>query len=393
MAKFLTLDDLDPKGKIILLRADLNVPMQEGRITDKTRINRLIPTINELCEKGGRVVLISHFGRPKGEKNKSMSLEPLSKSIGDNVSFIDDCIGDDVKSAIKKMVNGDIILLENLRFYEEEEKNDSEFAKKLASLGGIYINDAFSVSHRAHASTQGITKYLPCYAGRLMEAELKALNDALEEPKRPVMAIIGGAKISTKLDLLDNLVKKIDSLVLGGGMANTFLFAIGTKIGKSLCENDMKKEALKIIDTAKKNNCKIILPIDGVAAKKFKADVKYQTVAIDNIASDDMILDIGKGSVAVIEDELRKIKTILWNGPMGAFEIKPFDEATNALAKIVADMTASGDIISVAGGGDTIAALANAGVENKMTYVSTAGGAFLEWLEGKELPGIKALYK
>lgn len=389
-----TLDDLAPKGKVVLLRADLNVPMQDGQVSDMTRITRLLPTLQELSRKGGKVVLLSHFGRPKG-KDASLSLEPigeaLGRALGQKVGFVNDCIGDAPKTAIAKMKDGDVLLLENVRFYAEEEKDDKAFAAKLAALGDVFVNDAFSAAHRAHATTHGLATLLPAYAGRMMEAELQALHKALEHPERPVVAIVGGSKISTKLDLLNNLVGKIDVLVLGGGMANTFLSALGTPVGKSLCERDMKDQALKIIETARTRNCKIILPVDGVVAKEFKAGAASETVGVDNIGDDDMMLDLGKGSVAVIGDELRKAKTVLWNGPLGAFEIAPFDAGTTALAKIVADLTAQKKLISVAGGGDTVSALAHAGVVEKMTYVSTAGGAFLEWLEGKELPGVRAL--
>jgi phosphoglycerate kinase len=394
MMKFKTLDDLSPRGKTVLLRADLNVPMQDGQVSDMTRITRLLPTIRELSAKGAKVVLLSHFGRPKG-RDAAFSLAPVGKALGavlgKNIPFVEDCIGDAPKAAIAKMQAGDVILLENVRFYAEEEKDDLEFAAKIAALGDIYVNDAFSAAHRAHATTHGIAKLLPAYAGRLMEAEIRALDKALGNPKRPVVAIVGGAKISTKLDLLNNLVGKIDTLVLGGGMANTFLHAIGTAVGKSLCEREMAPQALAIIATAQARNCKIILPIDGVVARELKAGVKTETVGIDTIPADGMVLDIGRGSVAVIADELRKAKTVLWNGPLGAFEIPPFDAGTTALAKIAAELTAQGKLLSVAGGGDTVSALAHAGVEEKMSYVSTAGGAFLEWMEGKELPGVRAL--
>ena len=389
-----TLSALSAKGKVILLRADLNVPVQNGAVSDMTRITRLLPTIRELSSAGGKVVLLSHFGRPKG-KDAALSLAPigraLASALGQPVGFVNDCIGDAPKAAVAAMKNGDVILLENVRFYPEEEKDDAGFAQKIAALGDVYVNDAFSAAHRAHATTHGIARLLPAYAGRLMEAEINALHKALEKPQRPVMAIVGGSKISTKLDLLNNLVGKIDMLVLGGGMANTFLYALGTPVGKSLCEGDMKEQALKIIDTARIRNCKIILPVDGVVAKEFKAGATCETVGVDNIPADSMMLDIGKGSVAIITDALQKTKTVLWNGPVGAFETPPFDAATTALAKTVADLTVQKKIISVAGGGDTVSALAHAGVEDKLTYVSTAGGAFLEWLEGKELPGIKAL--
>ena len=394
MKPFRTLDDLSPEGKVVLLRADLNVPMQDGRVSDMTRIERLAPTILEMTKKGGRVVVLSHFGRPKG-KDASLSLatvgKALEKTLGMPVSFADDCLGDTPKQAVAKLKNGQVALLENVRFYAEEEKDDPAFAKKIAALGDVYVNDAFSAAHRAHATTHGLARLLPAYAGRLMEAELDALSKALASPTRPVVAIVGGSKISTKLDLLNNLVTKIDTLVLGGGMANTFLHAAGTPVGKSLCEKDMAPQALEIIARAKKQGCKIILPVDGVVAKEFKANTPHETLGVDNIPADGMILDIGRNTAAVIEDILRHAKTVLWNGPVGAFETAPFDAGTTALAKIVADLTKEKKIISVAGGGDTVSALAHAGVENDMTYVSTAGGAFLEWLEGKELPGVKAL--
>ena len=359
-----------------------------------TRIERVLPTIRELTAKGGKVILLSHFGRPKG-KDHSLSLDPVGKAVGhalgQTIVFVNDCIGDAPASAITKMKEGDILLLENTRFYAEEEKNDKAFSAKIAALGNVYMNDAFSTAHRAHATTHGIAEILPAYAGRLMEAELQALGNALDHPARPVVAIVGGAKISTKLDLLNNLIKKIDTLVLGGGMANTFLYALGTPMGKSLCEHDMAPQALKIVKAAHTENCKIILPVDGVIAKELKTGTATETVGIDSIPPNAMMLDIGKGSVAIITDELLKAKTLLWNGPLGAFEIPPFDIGTTALSKIVAELTTQGKLVSIAGGGDTVSALANAGVDKKMTYVSTAGGAFLEWLEGKDLPGIRAL--
>ena len=394
MNTFNTLDNLSPKGKIVLLRVDLNVPIQNGQISDLTRITRVLPTLHELVKKDAKIVLLSHFGRPKS-KDPSLSLISVKKSLehalGKTIIFVNDCIGDTATSAITKMKEGDILLLENTRFYAEEEKNDKAFAAKIAALGDVYVNDAFSTAHRAHATTHGIAKILPAYAGRLMEAELQALGKALDHPVRPVIAIVGGAKISTKLNLLNNLVEKIDTLVLGGGMANTFLHALGTPMGKSLCEHDMASQALKIIETARIKNCRIILPVDGIVAKELKAGIAVETVAVDNIPPDTMMLDIGKGSIAVVTDELRKAGTLLWNGPLGAFEIPPFDTGTTALAKTAAELTAQEKLISIAGGGDTVSALAHAGVDEKMTYVSTAGGAFLEWLEGKDLPGVRAL--
>ncbi len=392
--KIKTLDDLSPAGKVVLLRADLNVPMQDGRVSDMTRITRLLPTIQEISAKGGKIVLLSHFGRPKG-KDPSLSLAPVGKALeaglGKSIPFVNDCIGAAPAAAVVQMKDGHIILLENVRFYAEEEKDDADFAAKIAALGQVYVNDAFSAAHRAHATTHGIARLLPAYAGRLMEAELAALGRALEHPERPVVALVGGTKISTKLDLLNNLVGKVDTLVLGGGMANTFLHALGMPVGKSICEREMSAAALTIIETARQKNCKILLPVDGVVAKELKPGMKTDTVGVDNIPADQMMLDIGAGSVALIVDELRRARTVLWNGPLGAFEIPPFDSGTTAIARIVADLTAQKKLASIAGGGDTVSALAHAGVTEKMTYVSTAGGAFLEWIEGKELPGVKAL--
>lgn len=394
MKNFLTFDDLDAKGKVVLLRADLNVPMQDGKVSDATRLARFVPTLKELSKKGARTVILSHFGRPRG-KDASMSLQPvglaLSQLFGQPILFVNDCIGEAPQKAIAAMKDGETILLENVRFYPEEEKNDRTFAQSIAALGGIYVNDAFSCAHRAHATTEGVAHYLPAYAGRLMEAELDALSKALEKPERPVVAIVGGAKISTKIDLLNNLVTKIDALVLGGGMANTFLAAQGTPVGKSLCEHEMKEQALKIIETAKAHKCEIVLPADVVVAEEFRAHAPSRTVSSDAITDDCMALDIGPKSLAQVEKLLATAKTVLWNGPMGAFETAPFDAGTVGLAKKVAEMTAQKKLISVAGGGDTVAALAQAGVEEKMTYVSTAGGAFLEWLEGKTLPGVRIL--
>lgn len=395
MKNFLTLDNLDTAGKVVLLRADLNVPMKDGQVTDATRINRLIPTLQELSAAGAKIVILSHFGRPRG-KDPALSLQsivkPLSAAFGKPVAFAPDCIGLAATDAIGQMQNGDVLMLENVRFYPEEEKNDAAFAQELGQLGDIYVNDAFSCAHRAHASTEGIARHLPAYAGRLMEAELSALETALEKPQHPVVAIVGGAKISTKLDLLNNLVQKIDILVLGGGMANTFLAALDHPVGKSLCEHDMKEQARKIMQTADENACRIMLPTDAVTAKEFKANPETETRSVDDIKDDDMMLDIGSESVALIEAMLGKARTVLWNGPVGAFETTPFDQGTVKLAEIVARLTEARQITSIAGGGDTVAALAQAGVEDKMTYVSTAGGAFLEWLEGKTLPGVQILF-
>lgn len=395
MKNFLTLDDLTAAGKTVLLRADLNVPMKDGDVTDATRITRLVPTLKELSAAGAKVVILSHFGRPRG-KDPSLTLRPiakaLSKAFGAEVAFADDCVGPIAENAIKTLPQGGILLLENVRFYPEEEKNDADFAAELARLGDTYVNDAFSCAHRAHASTEALARLLPAYAGRLMEAELTALETALEKPQHPVVAIVGGAKISTKLDLLNNLVQKIDILVLGGGMANTFLAALEHPVGKSLCEHDMKEQARRIMKTADENACRIMLPVDAQTATRFQANVAVEIRAVDDLRDDDMMLDIGPESVTLIETMLAKARTVLWNGPVGAFETAPFDESTVKLAKTVAKLTENGQLISVAGGGDTVAALSHAGVEDKMTYVSTAGGAFLEWLEGKTLPGVQILF-
>lgn len=392
--KFLTLDDLDAQGKVVLLRADLNVPMKDGAVTDDTRLTRLVPTLLELSAKGAKIVLLSHFGRPKG-KDAALSLAPVGKALekvyGKKIAFADDCIGETAQKAVDALQEGEVLLLENVRFYPEEEKDDATFAQSIAELGDVYVNDAFSCAHRAHATTHAIAKLLPAYAGRLMEAELDALNKALENPQRPVVAIVGGAKISTKLDLLNNLVTKIDVLVLGGGMANTFLAALENPVGKSLCERDMKDQAVKIMNTARQHKCNLVLPVDATVSTEFRPNPPVRTAAVDNIQEREMMLDIGPDSVKLMDGILAKAKTVLWNGPMGAFETAPFDAGTNAIAEKVAELTESKQLISVAGGGDTVSALANAGVEDKMTYVSTAGGAFLEWLEGKTLPGVKVL--
>ncbi len=395
MTDFNTIDDLEVNGKTVLVRADLNVPMQDGQVSDTTRIDRLAPTLKELSLKGAKVVVLSHFGRPKNGPDSKNSLrhvlDALSAAVDQKVAFAEDCVGQPAKDAIAKVHEGAIVLLENTRFHAEEEKNDPAFAAQLAELGDLYVNDAFSAAHRAHASTEGVARLLPNAAGRLMEAELKALTLALEKPERPVAAVVGGAKISTKLDLLGNMVRKVDMLALGGGMANTFLYAQGVDVGASLCEKDMADQARAIMATAKEANCAILLPTDFVVAKEFKAGAANRVVPADGIAADEMALDVGPATVAFLADKLKDAKTIVWNGPLGAFEIAPFDAGTNAVAKIVADRTEAGGLLSVAGGGDTVAALAHAGAEDKFTYVSAAGGAFLEWLEGKELPGVAAL--
>ena len=394
MASFKTIDDLDVAGKRVLLRADLNVPAKDGKVTDATRIERSAQTIIDLSKKGAKVIVVTHFGRPKGrDENFSQKLlvAPLAQAIGRPVAWADDVIGEPAETAIAKLKDGDVILLENVRFHPEEEKNDPEFAKKLASLADIYVNDAFSTAHRAHASTEGVAKLLPSAAGRLMQAELEALSKALEKPERPVAAVVGGAKVSTKLDLLGNLVGKVDILIIGGGMANTFLFAQGKDVGKSLCEKDMADTARAILEKAKASKTEILIPQDAVVAWEFKEGAANEVVSVDAIPSDAMILDAGPASVALLSAKLSEAKTLVWNGPLGAFEIKPFDTATNALAQEAARLTVAGKLLTVAGGGDTVAALAAAGVEDKFSYISTAGGAFLEWLEGKTLPGVAAL--
>ena len=395
MAKFRTLDDIDPKGKRVLLRADLNVPMKDGKVGDATRIERLAPTIRQLSSGGARVVVMSHFGRPKGKPEAAFSLRPLvaplAQAIGRPVAFAEDCVGPAAERAVAALKPGDVALLENLRFHAAEEKNDPGFAKQLAALGDLYVNDAFSAAHRAHASTEALAHLLPAAAGRLMQAELDALGAALETPKRPVAALIGGAKVSTKLDLLTFITGKVDVLIIGGAMANTLLFAEGVAVGKSLCERDMADTAHRIIAQAKQRGCELVLPVDGVVAREFKAGAPSDTVAIDRVPADAMILDIGPRTVQAIGERLARSKTLVWNGPVGAFETPPFDAGTTALARRVAALTREGKLLSVAGGGDTVAALAQAGVVDELSYVSTAGGAFLEWLEGRTLPGVAAL--
>ncbi|QDG75724.1 phosphoglycerate kinase [Labrenzia sp. PHM005] len=393
---FKTLDDIsDLTGKRALVRVDLNVPMDGGKVTDTTRIERVLPTIKELSDKGAKVILLAHFGRPKGEKVDSMSLAPVTQAVsnllGKTVGFANDCIGTAAAGAVAVMQNGQVLLMENTRFHKGEEKNDPKFAKALAANGDIFVNDAFSAAHRAHGSTEGIARLLPAYAGRTMQAELEALGSALGEPERPVLAVVGGAKVSSKIDLLENLVSKVDMLVIGGGMANTFLAAKGVDVGKSLCEHDLADTAKKIMAAADTANCEIVLPADAVVAKEFKAGADNDTVGLDAIPSDGMILDVGAASIDVVKTKIDAAKTLVWNGPLGAFEIAPFDIATVAAAKHAADNTKAGKLNSVAGGGDTVAALNHAGAAGDFSYVSTAGGAFLEWLEGKELPGVKAL--
>jgi phosphoglycerate kinase len=391
---FRTLDDVNVKGKRVLLRVDLNVPMENGRVTDATRLERVAPTITELSDKGGKVILLAHFGRPKGRDPKE-SLKPvaeaLSKVINKPVGFADDCIGEPAQNAIAVMKDGDILCLENTRFHKEEEKNDPAFVAELAKLGDIWVNDAFSAAHRAHASTEGLGHKLPAYAGRTMQAELDALNKALEAPTKPVIAIIGGAKVSTKIDLLENLVSKVDALVIGGGMANTFLHAQGVAVGKSLAEKDLAATALRILEKADAANCAIILPVDAVVASQFAANAPSHAYGLDAIPADGMILDVGPQSTARIHSAIDDAATLVWNGPLGAFEMTPFDRGTVVAAKHAAERTRAKKLVSVAGGGDTVAALNQAGVAGEFSYVSTAGGAFLEWMEGKPLPGVEVL--
>jgi phosphoglycerate kinase len=393
-SNFRTLDSADLAGKRVLLRVDLNVPMENGRVTDITRIERVAPTIREIADKGGKVILLAHFGRPKGRDPKE-SLKPVAASVAHvlsrKVGFADDCVGDAAETAVAAMQNGDILCLENTRFHKEEEKNDAGFVEKLARLGDIYVNDAFSAAHRAHASTEGIARKLPAYAGRAMQAELEALGKALEAPKRPVIAIVGGAKVSTKLELLENLIAKVDALVIGGAMANTFLFAQGIKVGKSLAEKDMADTARRILAKAEDANCAIILPVDAIVAFHFQANAPAQGYGLDAIPGDGMILDVGPQSIERIKGALDDAATLVWNGPLGAFEMTPFDQGTVTIARFAADRTKSHGLVSVAGGGDTVAALNAAHVAERFTYVSTAGGAFLEWLEGRKLPGVEAL--
>ncbi|MBX9456401.1 MAG: phosphoglycerate kinase [Rhizobium sp.] len=396
MPSFKTLDDLgDITGKRALVRVDLNVPVSDGKVTDTTRIERVAPTIRELSDKGAKVILLAHFGRPKGGPDPEFSLKIVAPSVeavlDRRVYFADDCIGEAAASAIAGLDDGCILLLENTRFHKGEEKNDPDFVKALAANGDLYINDAFSAAHRAHASTEGLAHHLPAYAGRTMQAELEALEKGLGNPTRPVVAIVGGAKVSTKIDLLQNLVKRVDALVIGGGMANTFLAAQGINVGKSLCEHDLADTARAIMAEAESAGCAIVLPTDGVVAREFKANAASQTVPVDAIPADAMMLDVGPSSIEAVNGWIGKAATLVWNGPLGAFEIEPFDRATVAAARHAAEETRDGRLISVAGGGDTVAALNHAGVADDFTYVSTAGGAFLEWMEGKPLPGVDVL--
>lgn len=397
MTSFKTLDDVEVKGKRVLVRVDLNLPMADGQVTDATRILRILPTIGEISEKGGKVILLAHFGRPKGKINPEMSLAPvvptLSDMIGKPVSFSTDCIGPMAEAAITAMHDGDVTLLENTRFHEGEENNDDAFALELAKNGDLFVSDAFSASHRAHASTEGLARHMEAVAGRTMQAELEALEAGLGDPERPVIAIVGGAKVSTKLDLLSNLVTKVDRLVIGGGMANTFLAAQGVDVGKSLCEHDLGDTAREILKKAEKENCEIILPEDVVVAGEFAANAANMNIAVTQCPADQMILDAGQATVQYIISKIETSKTLIWNGPLGAFEIEPFDIATVLVAKAAAKQTKAGKLVSVGGGGDTVAALNHADASKDFTYVSTAGGAFLEWMEGKDLPGVSVLKK
>ncbi|HXQ42702.1 MAG TPA: phosphoglycerate kinase [Candidatus Udaeobacter sp.] len=396
MSAYRTIDDLDVAGKRVVLRADFNVPMKKGKVTDRTRIERAAATIAELVRRGAKVVVVSHFGRPEGKTVPEMSLRPiapvLSEALGGlPVAFADDCVGELARKAVAKLGNGEVLLLENLRFHAGEEKNDPGFAGELAALGDLYVDDAFSCAHRAHASTEAIARLLPSAPGRLMEAELDHLERALAHPQRPLAAIVGGAKVSTKLALLGNLLAKVDLLAIGGGMANTFLHAQGKSIGKSLAERDMAGTARDILDKAWAGKVDIVLPLDAVVAAELKPGVEARTVAIDAVPADRMILDVGPATVADLERRLAGCRTLVWNGPLGAFETPPFEAGTVAVARKAAELTTAGRLLSVAGGGDTVAALIQAGVADRFSYVSTAGGAFLEWLEGKTLPGVAAL--
>ena len=393
--KFNRIEDLDLDGKVVLTRVDLNVPTENGQVTDTTRIEKIVPTVKAIQAAGGKPVLLAHFDRPKGQRVESMSLNivvpALEAALGQKVTFSEEAIGGPAKRAVAAMQPGDVVLLENTRFYPGEEANDPTFAASLAALGQAYVNDAFSAAHRAHASTEGIARLLPSAAGKLMEAELDALNAALGDPQRPVAAVVGGAKVSTKLDLLANLVTKVDHLIIGGGMANTFLLAKGAEIGKSLAEREMTDTALEILAKAKEAGCQIHLPVDVVVAREFKENADFEILPDEECAPDVMILDAGPATVDAIREVFEASRTLIWNGPLGAFEIKPFDAATNAAAQAAAKLTREGKLVSVAGGGDTVAALNKAGVAGDFTFISTAGGAFLEWMEGKALPGIAAL--
>jgi phosphoglycerate kinase len=396
MAKFKTLDDLDVDGRRVLVRVDFNVPMRDGVVTDATRIERSLPTIRELTGRGARVILLSHFGRPKGKRVPEMSLRPAAASLqaalhGGAVAFAEDCIGAVAEAAVAALAPGDVVLLENLRFHGGEEANDADFAAALARLGDLYVDDAFSAAHRAHASVEALARLLPAAAGRLMQTELEHLVAALDSPRHPVAAVVGGAKVSSKLDLLGNLVRKVDVLIIGGGMANTFLHARGIEVGRSLCERDLAATAQAILETAAEADCEVLLPHDALIAETLEAGTASRTVSIEQVPAAQMILDIGPATVEIIKGCLADCRTLVWNGPLGCFEVPPFDAGTNAVAREAARLTRAGALLSVAGGGDTVAALTHAGAIDGFSYVSAAGGAFLEWLEGKTLPGIAAL--
>ena len=395
MARFLTLKDADVNGKTVLVRADLNVPMADGMVSDATRLERLVPTLQHLTQRGAKVAVLSHFGRPKGKVVAEMSLEPVAGALGDvlgaTVQFASDCIGTEAQTAIDFLPAGHVLVLENTRFHAGEEANDPALAEGMAALGDLYVNDAFSAAHRAHASTEGITHHLPAYAGLAMEAELTNLSAALDAPQRPVAAIVGGAKVSTKIDVLQHLVTKVDLLIIGGGMANTFLLAAGYDLGKSLVEADLTETAKDILAAAQKAGCSVFLPEDGNVAESIDGGDDSFIVTIDAVPETHMILDYGPLATESLLERMAEVKTVVWNGPLGAFEFDPFGTATFTLAGYIATATKKGALVSVAGGGDTVAALARAGVEDDLTYVSTAGGAFLEWMEGKTLPGVKAL--
>lgn len=398
MTNFNRLKDCVVSNKNVIIRVDINVPMQNGEITDDTRIKAVIRTLKYLTQNNAKVIVISHFGRPKGKVEASMSISQLVARVQTlmgnvKVNFIDDCIGSKVEQAVANTNYGEIIMLENLRFYDDETKNNPEFAQKLASLANLYVNDAFSCSHRSHASITGICQFLKSCAGFLMESELDNLNNHLENAKQPMMAVVGGAKVSTKIDLLNSLITKAKTVVVGGGMANSFLYALGHNIGNSLCEKDLKDQALSIIEKAKSNNCELFLPSDVVVTKTFKANSKCQIVDINQVQNDDIIVDIGPLSIAKLTDSLAKHQSLVWNGPLGAFEIKPFNIGSESFARIASYLTKAGKLTSVAGGGDSVAALNSAGLSQEFSYISTAGGAFMEWLEGKELPGVAALNK
>ncbi len=396
MSAFRSIEDADVAGKRVLVRADMNVPMQDGAVSDATRLERVLPTIRSLASRGAKVILLSHFGRPKGKRVPDMSLKPVAETLDGllpetTVHFAGDCIGAEAEQAIGALGDGEVLVLENTRFHPGEESDDPAFTAELAHLGEMFVNDAFSVSHRANASTVGIACALPAFAGLQMAAEVDALTRVLEQPERPVGAVVGGAKVSTKIPVLTNLVKKLDCVIIGGGMANTFLYARGVDVGKSLCEPDLADTAREIMDAAEKSACEVMLPSDVVVAKEFAAGAASQVCALDDVPADGMILDVGPETCAALQSRLTDLKTLLWNGPLGAFEIDPFGAGTFELARAAAQLTKEGRLTTVAGGGDTVAALNEAGVTGDFTYVSTAGGAFLEWLEGKELPGVAAL--